>query len=89
MASSALSIDLGLRIREFQERFFPTLPPGVAEVLGRSIEELVRSGIASRAIREGDAAPEFQLRNQGGEHISLANLLARGPAVVTFYRGEW
>ena len=35
------------------------------------------------------AAPEFQLDDQDGQPVSLAGLLADGPAVVTFYRGHW
>jgi peroxiredoxin len=34
-------------------------------------------------------APDFSLRDQRGETVALSALLARGPAVVVFYRGFW
>jgi peroxiredoxin len=37
----------------------------------------------------GERAPDFALPNQHGQIISLSKLLAEGPAVVTFYRGDW
>lgn len=41
------------------------------------------------AIGIGQKAPDFELPNARGEAVSLADLLAKGPVVVTFYRGSW
>ncbi|WP_299112420.1 peroxiredoxin-like family protein [uncultured Winogradskyella sp.] len=41
------------------------------------------------ALKIGDKAIGFELPNPKGEVISLANLLEKGPVVVTFYRGSW
>lgn len=41
------------------------------------------------ALKVGDKAIDFKLPNPKGEVISLANLLEKGPVVVTFYRGSW
>jgi peroxiredoxin len=41
------------------------------------------------AATRGDRAPEFVLENAGGRMIRLGELLARGPVVLTFYRGAW
>ncbi|MFT6529802.1 MAG: peroxiredoxin [Psychrosphaera sp.] len=43
----------------------------------------------SDAIALSEQAPNFELPNQQGISISLATLLAKGAAVVTFYRGSW
>lgn len=51
--------------------------------------ELIASGQAARAVRAGDRAPHFTLRDQNDNDVSLADLLAQGPLVVTFYRGVW
>lgn len=37
----------------------------------------------------GERAPEFRLNNARGESVSLTDLLATGPVVLTFYRGAW
>jgi peroxiredoxin len=47
------------------------------------------SGLARTALTVGDRAPAFSLPNAVGETVSLAALLARGAAVISFYRGGW
>lgn len=34
-------------------------------------------------------APEFSLPDADGKTVVLSDLLAKGPAVVVFYRGYW
>lgn len=51
--------------------------------------ELVASGAAGRALKVGDRAPAFALEDPDGELVASTALLARGPLVVTFYRGVW
>lgn len=34
-------------------------------------------------------AADFSLRDQNGATVTLDGLLARGPAVLVFYRGFW
>lgn len=84
-----LNGELEQAIREFRERVLPKLPPGVADTVARTTEDLVRSGIADRGLKEGAQAPDFTLRNAAGGPVQLSKLLASGPAVVTFYRGGW
>lgn len=64
-------------------------PPEIHPVMERATAELIASGQAGRAIKAGDRAPEFRLRDQDGNEVSSAELLAKGPLVVTFYRGVW
>lgn len=47
------------------------------------------SDLARTALTVGDQAPAFSLPNAVGEPVSLGALLARGPAVISFYRGGW
>lgn len=55
----------------------------------RAIAELIASGQAAGAIKAGDRAPHFNLKDQDGNDVSSAALLLKGPLVVTFYRGAW
>lgn len=38
---------------------------------------------------QGETMPDFTLRDAQGESVSLADALAKGPVVITFYRGAW
>ena len=55
----------------------------------RSIEDLRASGIMNRVARVGQTAPDFSLPNADGRSVSLGELRARGPVVLSFYRGRW
>jgi peroxiredoxin len=64
-------------------------PPEIHPIMERATAELIASGQAGRAIKAGDRAPQFSLNDQNGHSVSSADLLAKGPLVVTFYRGVW
>ena len=76
-------------LQEFKEGVLAKLSPEDVALMDRATEELIRSGIAGGAKKKGDLAPDFTLPNLSGEMVVLSWLLARGPAVVTFYRGVW
>ena len=65
------------------------IPPEAQAIMQRSIEDLHASGIMSRVARVGQPAPEFTLPNAAGQPVRLTALLARGPMVLSFYRGRW
>jgi len=64
-------------------------PAWVREIIHRATAELVASGAAERALQAGERAPEFTLKDANGDDVSSRDLLAKGPLVVTFYRGVW
>ena len=52
--------------------------------------EDLRAGAADRnAIRQGDLAPDFNLRDQHGRAVRLSDHLAQGPVALLFVRGGW
>ncbi|MCX4194226.1 AhpC/TSA family protein, partial [Methylobacterium organophilum] len=51
--------------------------------------ELIGSGAATRALKAGERAPTFTLNDPEGQPVSSSALLARGPLVISFYRGVW
>lgn len=64
-------------------------PAWVHEPMHRATAELMASGAAEGALRAGDQAPEFTLKDADSHEVSSQDLLAKGPLVVTFYRGVW
>lgn len=65
------------------------VPYSVIETMHRATAELIASGAAGRALKAGDKAPAFTLNDPDGHPVSSTDLLARGPLVVSFYRGVW
>lgn len=82
---STLKEELDARRAEFMR----TASPEKAIAFQRGVDELAASGIAERTVRVGDQAPDFTLTNARGEPVTLSDLLAHGPVVLTFYRGGW
>lgn len=65
------------------------IPPEARAIMERSVEELRASGAVMRVAKVGQPAPDFSLPNAAGQEVSLKSLLARGPVVLSFYRGRW
>jgi peroxiredoxin len=53
------------------------------------VEWLRDSGVASHALKVGDAAPDFLLPDAHGRLHSSEQLRRKGPMVVSFFRGGW
>ena len=82
------------RLDAFKANFESGMPPfnvpqSAIEIMHRATEELHRSGQAERALAVGARAPAFASPNQDGQTVSSADLLARGPLVISFFRGHW
>ena len=86
---AGLNNELRQQIADFQKERLPKMPPEIREVLVRTTEDQVKSGITAKALKAGDKAPDFTLPNVRGEAVTLSKLLAKGPAVIAFYRGAW
>ena len=65
------------------------IPAEQLAIMHRATEELRASGIADRVVKPGDPLPPFALPNIAGDEVRSADLLGRGPLVVTAYRGVW
>jgi peroxiredoxin len=75
---------------DFESGRFPLKPTKQAlDLMRRATDELIASAQAQRARNAGDMAPEFTLSDPDGKPVSSRQLLARGPLVVSFYRGVW
>lgn len=73
----------------FRSEFMAKVQPDIREAMTSADIELAASGIARRAIKAGDFAPDFRLADACGSQVRLRELLAKGPVVLSFYRGGW
>jgi peroxiredoxin len=64
-------------------------PAEIHPVMERATAELIASGAADKALKVGDKAPLFTLKDPDSRPVSSTDLLAKGPLVLTFYRGVW
>jgi len=87
-------MSLQQRLDAFKTAFESGAPPhnaprDVIVTMHRATDELRASGLAERALKVGDLSPAFELPNQDGVLVRSADLLGRGPLVISFFRGHW
>jgi peroxiredoxin len=63
--------------------------PAVFEAYLRFISELEAAEVAHCALKAGQKMPAFMLPNTEGKLVTSDQLLARGPLVLSFFRGGW
>jgi len=89
MVSSLSAETLSDQLAAKQKDFLSKAPPEKAASYQAGIDAVAKSGIYDRAKKAGDKAPDFTLKNAVGKEVSLSSLLAKGPVVLTWYRGGW
>ena len=76
------------------ETDMPKIEPNLSTLAELDTDQIVAvtleaATLANRALRAGSMAPTFHLRDFGGQHVSLQEIISTGPAIVHFYRGSW
>ncbi|WP_417465702.1 peroxiredoxin-like family protein [Kordiimonas sp.] len=77
------------KIRSAIQHFRDTLPKDLVGLIEQGAGEISAMDIVENALDVGAVAPEFELPAYGGGMRSLDGYLAKGPLVLTFYRGIW
>ena len=77
------------RLDELKAKAKQRIPAENWAVMERTTAMLTASGIASNVVKVGEVAPDFTLPTSSGAPVGLASLVARGPVVLSFYRGRW
>jgi hypothetical protein len=77
------------RLNAIRSGFEKQAPPGVLEIMHRATRDLADVLAREPGLGVGDAAPPFRLPDQDGNVVDSVDLLARGPLVVTLFRGHW
>jgi len=63
--------------------------PAFAHAVDQLIDRLAAGQCGAQAPKVGEPLPPFLLPNASDGLVGLSDLVARGPAVVSFYRGHW
>ena len=66
-----------------------TSPPEVFATFDSAGKTFEASFDSRKAIKAGDTLPKFSLPSATGAEVSRDSLLARGPLLISFYRGGW
>ena len=61
----------------------------IKSINDRLVERLIAAETAEHALKAGDACPDFSLPTAEGGFTRISDLLAQGPVVLSFYRGQW
>ena len=80
---------LSEQLADYRASWRVRVPADRQALMDQHVAHLEASGIGRSAKQVGDRAPDIRLRDQHGEVFDVATLLAKGPVVVTFYRGGW
>ena len=89
LASMASAETLAEKLEARSEQAARDGDPAVRAEYARGIEAVAASGIVEKAVKVGDMAPDFALKNAAGEEVKLSDELKKGPVVLTWYRGGW
>jgi hypothetical protein len=65
------------------------IPQERLAIMHRATEDLRSSGILDKVIKPGSKAPDFTLNDQNGNPVTLSALTAKGPVVMSVFRGFW
>jgi len=77
------------KLTAMKDKFESKLAPDTLAIMHRATADLPRSGIMDHILKVGASAPQFALPDQEDRLVNSAALLAKGPLVISFYRGVW
>ncbi|UGB30973.1 MULTISPECIES: peroxiredoxin-like family protein [Bacillales] len=70
------------------EQFKLQAPQEVLDNLAKSVSDLIEKEQVSGLV-VGSKAPNFTLKDATGKEVTLSEEVAKGPVILTFYRGGW
>lgn len=84
-----MSDSLQARLDRIKAGFSAKVPAPAKAIMTRATADLRSSGILARLPPVGSALTPFALPDTRGQTRAAGDYLARGPLVVSFYRGLW
>ena len=86
---STLTSSLQQELEATAQHLASVLPAAASQTIDAGIDAVQAAGLTRHSLRVGQVAPDFTLPDAAGQPTSLTNLLAAGPVVLVFYRGNW
>jgi hypothetical protein len=77
------------QLNDLKQQLGQEIPKEILMEIGQFVQGLVESGIEKTSCQAGNKIPPFTLPNVSGNMVSSGDVLARGPMVLSFYRGIW
>ena len=77
------------QLNDLKQQFGQEIPHEILVEVGQFVQGLAQSGIEKTSCQAGNKVPSFVLPNVAGKMVSSEALLAKGPMVISFYRGLW
>ena len=86
---STLISSLQQELEATAQHLASVLPVSASHTIDAGIAAVQAAGLTRHSLRVGQVAPDFTLPDAAGQPTSLTALLAAGPVVLVFYRGNW
>ncbi len=80
-------MSLAGELSSLYDNFYKKAPPSTYDLLTTTNANFKAS--FTPGIKVGDTLPSFRLSDAVGKEVNSADLLAQGPLLISFYRGEW
>lgn len=77
------------KLDEYKKSFLEKAPSEAVAIMQKATKDLTNSGIMDKVLKVGEPAPDFSLPDVNGNLVELKGLLAKGPVVISVYRGQW
>jgi peroxiredoxin len=88
-SSKSGTTTLAAELQQVKDSLPSFAPPEVVKEILKSVSDFQKSWNPASAVQVGQKFPDFKLKDATGNVVSSSDLLAKGPLLVTFYRGEW
>ncbi|KAE8446610.1 hypothetical protein EG329_011803 [Mollisiaceae sp. DMI_Dod_QoI] len=82
-------MSLAADLNSFYNNFHDNGPRELTEPIKKVTSDFIASFDLNATIKVGDKLPSFRLSDALGKEVDSADLLANGPILITFYRGNW
>ena len=77
------------RLAHLKQRIEGGMTQAYLDIMHGATAELAASGIEEKVLKVGSVMPAFSLPDENGQTVNSSELMAKGPLVITFYRGLW
>lgn len=82
-------MSLSAELEKYKAAFIEKAPQEIQNIMATATENLTASGILDTLPKVGDTLTGFSLPDHNSQQTESADLLKKGPLVITFYRGGW